>query len=154
MLILEWFTSKELYKLPVSVEKKSWRFPYFCKRYCQRKIGTFLWATLYIDKLKILHFLSKKSSKEHIRNRYSKFKKITFASCKDYTASHDFDRQFIKIKLPMHHWIEKLDLKYSWEPSGNRRFHWNFVCELVRSNNTREVTSSRYVNSYYCMLML
>ena len=46
-LILEWFTSKEFNKLPVSVEKKSWRFPFFCKSYCQRKIGIFLWATLY-----------------------------------------------------------------------------------------------------------
>ena len=46
LLIIEWFPPKEFYKLPVSVEKKSWRFPYFCKSYCQRKIGTFLWATL------------------------------------------------------------------------------------------------------------
>ena len=46
-LILEWFTSKVFNKLPVSVEKKSWRFPFFCKSYCQRKIGIFLWATLY-----------------------------------------------------------------------------------------------------------
>ena len=30
------------------MKKKSWRFPNFCKTYCQRKIGTFLWATLYI----------------------------------------------------------------------------------------------------------
>ena len=28
--------------------QKSWRFTYFCKSYCQRKIGIFLWATLYI----------------------------------------------------------------------------------------------------------
>ena len=54
LLILEWFPPKEFNKLPVTVEKKSWRsikswrFPYFCKRYCQRKMGTFLWATLYI----------------------------------------------------------------------------------------------------------
>ena len=46
LLILEWLTPKEFYKLPVSVEKKSWSFPYFCKSYCQRKIGTFFWATL------------------------------------------------------------------------------------------------------------
>ena len=48
LLIQEWFTQKEFYKLPVSAEKKSWRFPYFFKSYCQRKIGTFFWATLYI----------------------------------------------------------------------------------------------------------
>ena len=47
-MILEWFPPKEFYKLSVSVEKKSERFPYFCKNYCQRKIGTFLWATLYV----------------------------------------------------------------------------------------------------------
>ena len=47
-MILEWFPPKEFYKLPVSVEKKSWRFPYFCKSYRQRKIGTFLWVTLYL----------------------------------------------------------------------------------------------------------
>ena len=41
------FPPKEFYKLPVTVEKKSWRFLYFCKSFCQRKIGTFLWATLY-----------------------------------------------------------------------------------------------------------
>ena len=46
LLILEWFTPKKFYKLTVSVENKSWRFPYFCKSYFQRKIGTFLWATL------------------------------------------------------------------------------------------------------------
>ena len=44
----EMFPPKEFYKLPVSVEKKSWSFPYFCKSYCQRKIETFLWATLYM----------------------------------------------------------------------------------------------------------
>ena len=33
LLILEWFLRKEFYKLPVSVEKKSERFPYFCKSY-------------------------------------------------------------------------------------------------------------------------
>ena len=48
-MILEWLPPKEFYKLPVTVEKKSWRFPYFCKSYCQRKIGTFLWATLYFN---------------------------------------------------------------------------------------------------------
>ena len=47
-LILESVPPKEFYKLPVSVEKKSWTFPYFCKSYCQRKIGTFWWATLYL----------------------------------------------------------------------------------------------------------
>ena len=47
LLILEWFIPKEFYKLPASDEKKSWRFSYFCKRYCRRKIGTFLWAFLY-----------------------------------------------------------------------------------------------------------
>ena len=31
------------------MEKKSWRFPYFCKSYSQRKIGIFLWATLYLS---------------------------------------------------------------------------------------------------------
>ena len=31
------------------MEKKSWKFSYFCKSYCQRKIGTFLWATLYFN---------------------------------------------------------------------------------------------------------
>ena len=30
--------------------QESWRFTYFCKSYCQRKIGIFLWATLYIEK--------------------------------------------------------------------------------------------------------
>ena len=49
LLILEWFTSEEFYKLPVSVEKNFWRFPYFHKSYCQRKIGIFLWATLYTE---------------------------------------------------------------------------------------------------------
>ena len=53
-MILEWFPRKEFYKLPVSAEKKSWRFPYFCKSYCQRKIGTFLWASLYKVNFKIL----------------------------------------------------------------------------------------------------
>ena len=33
------------------MEKKSWRFPYFCKSCCQRKIGTFLLATLYSKSL-------------------------------------------------------------------------------------------------------
>ena len=47
-LILEWFPPKEFYKLPVTMEKKSWRFPFFCKSYCQRKTGTFLWATLFM----------------------------------------------------------------------------------------------------------
>ena len=47
-MIVEWFPPKEFYKLPVTVEKKTWRFPYFCKNYCQRKKETFLWATLYI----------------------------------------------------------------------------------------------------------
>ena len=47
LLILDWFPPKEFYKLPVSVEQKSWRFPYFCKSYHQRKIVTLLWATLY-----------------------------------------------------------------------------------------------------------
>ena len=42
LLILEWFSPKEFYKLPVTVEKNPWRFPYFCKSYYQRKIGTFL----------------------------------------------------------------------------------------------------------------
>ena len=47
-MILKWFPPKEFYKLSVSVKKKSWSFPYFCKSYYQRKIETFLWATLYI----------------------------------------------------------------------------------------------------------
>ena len=41
-MILQWFPPKEFYKLPVSAEKKSWRFPYFCKICCQRKIGIFV----------------------------------------------------------------------------------------------------------------
>ena len=36
-MILDWFPPKEFYELPVTVEKKSWRFPYFCKSYCQKK---------------------------------------------------------------------------------------------------------------------
>ena len=36
-MILEWFTPKEFYKRPVSVERKSWTFPYFYKTYCQKK---------------------------------------------------------------------------------------------------------------------
>ena len=51
LLIQEWFTQKEFYKLPVSGEKKSWRFPYFFKSYCQNKIETFFWATLYTGKI-------------------------------------------------------------------------------------------------------
>ena len=47
LFTLEWFLSKYFYKLPVYVEKKSWRCPYFCKSYHQRKIGAFLWATLF-----------------------------------------------------------------------------------------------------------
>ena len=38
-------------------------------------------------KLKILHFLWKKFSQEHLRKRYSKFKKITFAFCKGDIAT-------------------------------------------------------------------
>ena len=38
----------------------------------------------------------------------------------------------------MHHWIDKMDFKYSWD-------------ELVRSDNTGEITLSSYVNSYYYM---
>ena len=30
-MILGWFTPKGFYKLPVSVDKKSWRFPMFEK---------------------------------------------------------------------------------------------------------------------------
>ena len=52
-LILEWFPPKEFYKLPVNVEKKSWRFPYFCKSYCKRKIGKFLWVTLCYPLLRV-----------------------------------------------------------------------------------------------------
>ena len=51
LLIQEWFTQKEFYKLPVSAEKKSWRFHYFFKSYCQNKIETFFWATLYTGKI-------------------------------------------------------------------------------------------------------
>ena len=51
----------------------------------------------------------------------------------------------------MCHWIEKMDLKYSWEPIGKRTFHWNFVYELLLSNNTGEITLSSYVDSYYYM---
>ena len=47
LLILEWFPPKTFYKLPVSAEQKSWRFPYFFKSYRQTKIVTLLWATLY-----------------------------------------------------------------------------------------------------------
>ena len=57
-MILEWLPPKEFYKLPVTVEKKSWRFPYFCKSYCQRKIGTFLWATLYKRRVLLIWSLS------------------------------------------------------------------------------------------------
>ena len=46
-MVLKRFTQKKLYDFPASVEKKSWRFPYFCQSYRQRKIGTFLWTTLH-----------------------------------------------------------------------------------------------------------
>ena len=32
--------------------EKILRFAYFCKSYCQRKLGTFLWATLYVIHLR------------------------------------------------------------------------------------------------------
>ena len=51
----------------------------------------------------------------------------------------------------MPYWIEKVDLKYSWEPVGKWMFHWNFVYELVRSNKTGEITLSCHLNSYYYM---
>ena len=68
-MILEWFTLKEFYKLPVSVDKKSWRFPHFYKSYCQRKIGTFLWANLtlpfaFISRKKLCSHTFKASSEE------------------------------------------------------------------------------------------
>ena len=52
----------------------------------------------------------------------------------------------------MRHLIEKMDLKYSLEPIGNRIFHLNFVYELVRSNNTGEITLSSYVIRIFALI--
>ena len=40
------------------MEKKSLSFPYFCKSYCQTKIGTFLWTTLYMTTASVMKGLS------------------------------------------------------------------------------------------------
>ena len=66
LLILEWFPRKQFYKLPVTVEKKSWRFPYLCESYCQRKIRTFLWATLYTSKNKCKHLITISRKERHV----------------------------------------------------------------------------------------
>ena len=44
----------------------------------------------------------------------------------------------------------EMDLKYSWESIRKKIFHWNFVYELVHSNNTGDITLSNYVNSHDC----
>ena len=43
--------------------RPAYRWPYFCKRYHQRKIGTFLWATLYI--LSYWYYSTFKHSSNH-----------------------------------------------------------------------------------------
>ena len=61
-MIQEWFTHKKFYKLPVSAEKKSWRFPYFFKSYSQRKIGTLVGHLVnLINNIVWIHFLDLKS---------------------------------------------------------------------------------------------
>ena len=56
-MILEWFPPKEFYELPVSVEKKSWRFPYFVKKLLSNKnrdifVGhpIYIYTAIYYEK--------------------------------------------------------------------------------------------------------
>ena len=94
LLILGWFPPKEFYKLPVTVEKKSWSFPYFCKSYSQRKIGTFLWATLYIWMFLYIIYLYR----QHLTRKRSFFAFFTrdlWNSCRNLAET--VNRQFLII---------------------------------------------------------
>ena len=90
-MILEWFTPKEFYKLPVSVEKKSWKFPYFCKSYCQRKIETFLWATLYFRHEGI------------VSNKLTKYLLLSFTYC-SYKKRKMLEKNAWKRPLNVFYW--------------------------------------------------
>ena len=44
--------TEKFYRYLDTIDEKSWKNINFCPSYSQRKMGTFLWPTLYINKLK------------------------------------------------------------------------------------------------------